>query len=336
MRGIINFFLRNTVAANLLMVFILIMGALGLSQIKTTFFPETESRLIQITTIYPGASPEEMEEGVVTKVEENLIGVQGIKRTTSISSENSAQITVEVERGFDADLIIQDVKNAVDQINSFPVGMEPPIIFKVDQLSPSYTFALSGDADLRALKKYAYQIEDDLLAIDGISRIALAGFPDEEIEITFRESEMRALNITFDEAVRAVADANLLSTGGTIKTENEELLIRAKNKEYYAQELEEIVVRTNQTGGVIHLHEIATVRDRWEDSPTRTYVNGQPGIVITVSNTTEEDMFANSDATQAYLAEFMEDNPSLSVTLIQDGKDYLNERISFIKENGLI
>nr|MBX2817992.1 efflux RND transporter permease subunit [Saprospiraceae bacterium] len=84
------------------------------------------------------------------------------------------------------------------------------------------------------------------------------------------------------------------------------------------------------------LHEIATVRDRWEDSPTRTYVNGQPGIVITVSNTTEEDMFANSDATQAYLAEFMEDNPSLSVTLIQDGKDYLNERISFIKENGLI
>ena len=337
MRSTINFFLNHTIAANLLMVFILILGMFGLSQIKTTFFPEQPSRIIQITTIYPGASPEEMEEGVVTKIEENLIGIRGVKRTSSISAENSGIITVEVERSFDADLVIQDVKNAVDQINSFPVGMEPPIIFKFEQLSESYIFAISGEIDLRLLKQYAYQIEDDLLTLDGISRVELSGFPDEEIEITFREREMRLMNITFDEAVRAIGGTNLLSTGGTIKTETEELLIRAKNKEYYAEEFKDIVVRGNaEGGGLVRLGEIADVKDRWADSPTRTYLNGESGIVITVYNTLEEDMFDNSDATQAYLAEYMEQHPFLNFNEIRDGKEYLNERISFIKENGLI
>ncbi len=336
MKSTINFFLNNTIAANLLMVFILILGLFGLSQLKTTFFPEQPSRIINITTIYPGASPEEMEEGVVTKIEENLIGIRGVERTSSTSSENSGIITVEVDRGFDADLVIQDVKNAVDQINSFPVGMEPPIIFKQEQLSQAFIFAISGEIDLRVLKQYAYQIEDDLLALDGISRLQLSGFPEEEIEITFRERDMRLLNITFDEAVRAVGGTNLLSTGGTIKTETEELLIRAKNKEYYAEEFQDIVVRSNSDGGLVRLSEIADVKDRWEDSPTRTYVNGESGIVITVFNTLEEDMFDNSETTQAYLDGFMDEHPFLELNVIQDGKDYLNERISFIKENGLI
>lgn len=336
MKGIINFFLRNAVAANLLMVFIFIMGYFGLRQLKTTFFPENPSRIISIQLVYPGASPEEMEEGVVNKIEENLVGIAGVKQTTSVSSENVANITVEAERGADTDLVLQDVKNAVDRISSFPTSMEPPVIYKRINYSASYIFSISGDMDLRTLKKYARIAEDDLLAIDGISKVELTGFPEEEIEISFRESDMQSLNITFDEAVAAVAQNNLLTTGGTIKTDTEELLIRAKNKSYFAQELSDIPVRSNPNGGVIYLHQIANIKDQWEDNPSRSYVNQNPAIIINVSNTTDEDMFQNADNTKEYLKTFKQKFPLVEVTEIRDGKKYLNGRIEFIKENGLI
>ncbi len=335
MKNIINFFLKNTVAANLLMVFIFIMGFFGVSQLKTTFFPETPLKNITIQLIYPGASPEEMEEGVVTKIEENLIGVNGVKRTTSSSSENAASINVELTKGFDIDLVLQDVKNAVDQINSFPRDLEPPVIFKLDPLTNAYIFSVSG-ADLRTLKSLARTIEDDLLAKDGISKIDIAGFPEEEIEISFREADMRAMNITFDEAVTTVAQTNLLTTGGTIKAKDEELLIRAKNKNYYAQSFEDIVVRSSSNGGLIKLHQIADVKDQWEDSPSRSYVDGKEAVIVTVYNTRAEDMFDNSNTTQDYLKIFRQKYPNLEVQMIRDGKKYLQGRIEFIYKNGLI
>ncbi len=336
MKSIINFFLRNNVAANLLMVFIFIMGIVGLLQIKTTFFPEQPSKLINIQVIYPGASPEEMEEGVTTKIEENLIGIKGLKRSTSTSSENAATIIVEAQEGTDMDILLQDVKNAVDRINSFPSSMEPPVIYKQEQLSAAYQFAISGDMDLRVLKRLARGIEDDILAINGISKVALEGFPEEEIEIAFREQDMRAINITFNEAVQAISQTNILTTGGTIKTKAEDLLIRAKNKQYYADELRDIPVRSNANGGIVYLHQIADIKDRWEDSPVRNYVNNTPSVSINVSNTLDEDMFGVSDSVKEYLEEFKKDHPEVTVTEIRDGKEYLNQRISFIKENGLL
>ena len=333
---IINFFLKNGVAANLLMVFIFLMGFVGLLQLKTTFFPEQPSKIVNIQMVFPGASPQEMEEGVVTKVEENLIGLKGLKQTTSVSSENAANIIVEAEEGTNMEEFLQDVNNSVDQINSFPVGMEPPVIFKQIQRSNAYQFAISGDTDLRTLKKLARQIEDDLLAKDIISQIDLSGFPEEEIEISFREKDLRALNIDFQEAATAIAQTNLLTTGGTIKTAREDLLIRAKNKNYYANSFRDIVLRSNPNGGSIKLSDVANVRDRWEDSPEKNFVNGLPAVSINVYNTIEEDMFPISQACKDYLEEFKLKYPEINVSQIRDGKEYLNGRITFIKENGLI
>ena len=333
---IINYFLKNSVAANLLMVFIFIVGFVGLLQMKTTFFPEQPSKIVNIQMVFPGASPQEMEEGVVTKVEENLIGLKGLKQTTSVSSENSASIIVEAEEGTNMEEFLQDVNNSVDQINSFPVGMEPPVIFKQLQRSNAYQFAISGDTDLRTLKKLARQIEDDLLALDIISQIDLSGFPDEEIEISFREKDLRALNIDFQEAANAISQTNLLTTGGTIKTAREDLLIRAKNKNYYANAFRDVVIRSNPSGGSIKLSDVANVRDRWEDSPEKNFVNGLPAVSINVYNTLEEDMFPISQACKDYLVEFQNKYPEIKVSKIRDGKEYLEGRITFIKENGLI
>ncbi|MEL6140831.1 MAG: efflux RND transporter permease subunit, partial [Bacteroidota bacterium] len=143
MRGFIRYFIQYPIAANLLMVGILILGIVSLFGMKSTFFPEQESRIISIQLIYPGASPEEIEEGVINKIEENLKGLTGIERYESVSRENSGTVTVTVFREYDADLLLSDVKNAVDRISSFPAGLEPPVVYKLEQLGRAITFSLS-------------------------------------------------------------------------------------------------------------------------------------------------------------------------------------------------
>lgn len=336
MRGIVEYFIKNEIAGNILMILLFILGLFGLSQMKTTFFPEVESRNISIQAIYPGASPEEIEEGIVSKIEENLKGLTGLERVTSISSENSASITVEVLKGYDTDIVLQDVKNAVDKVSSFPISMEPLTIFKRENLGQVLTFAINGDLPLKSLKKIGRKVEDELLAIDGLSKIELSGFPDEEIEITFRESDLRAYNITFGEAANVIRNSNLESTGGTIKTSTEELLIRADNKEYLAKDFQDIVIKSNSNGGVIKLHQVADIKDQWKDVPTRSYVDGKLAVIVTVQNTLEEDLLTISDGVKAYIKEFNQKNEEVQAEVISDFSITLEQRIDLLTRNGII
>ncbi len=335
MRSLITYFIKYPIAGNLLMVAIFILGIFGLLNMKSTFFPEVESRMITIQTVYPGASPEEIEEGIVLKIEENLKGITGIERVTSVSRENSGIVNVEVLKGYKTDVILQDVKNAVDQISSFPASMEPPTIYKQENLGFSISFSISGDVDLETLKTYSRRVEDDLRAIDGISKVELSGFPEEEIEIAFREQDLRAYQLTFAQATKAVQVANLEITGGTVKGEKEELLVRARNKKYYADELRNIVVKNSPSGGVILLHQIADINDRWEDSPNRSYLNGEPSVVITVQNTLEEDILDITEKVRNYIVDYNEANDVVKATIIRDQSIVLNQRIELLRNNGI-
>ncbi|MDF1695390.1 MAG: efflux RND transporter permease subunit [Saprospiraceae bacterium] len=336
MRSIVKYFINNEIAGNILMILLFIVGLVGLSQMKTTFFPEVESRVISIRAIYPGSSPEEIEEGIVSKIEENLKGLTGIERVTSISSENSASVTVEVLKGYDTDVILQDVKNAVDGINSFPVSMEPVTIYKLENLGRVLSFAIYGDVPLRTLKKVSRRVEDDLMAYDGLSKLTLTGFPEEEIEVTFREKDLRSYNITFDEAARRIRQTNLESTGGTIKTDKEELLIRANNKEYTAKEFQDIVIKSSPNGGIVKLYEVADIADKWEDKPQRTYIGGEPGVVIQVQNTLEEDMITIADNVKKYIEKFNIENEEVKALIVEDSSITLNQRIELLTNNGII
>jgi multidrug efflux pump subunit AcrB len=336
MRGIVQYFIKYPVAANLIMFGLLALGYFGAVNMKTTFFPETPSRIISIQTIYPGAAPEEVEEGIVSKIEDNLKGLTGVERYTSVSSENSGNITVEVLKGYDTDLVLQDVKNAVDRINSFPTGMEPPVIYKRENLGFAINVALSGDVSLAALKLYAREIEDDLLAMDGLSKVTLSGFPEEEIEITFRERDLRAFGLTLQEASTAVRGSNVDITGGTIKGKKEELLVRAQGKEYYADGLRDIVVKTTPEGGTVRLHQVADIRDRWADTPNRSYLNGAPSVLINVQNTLEEDMLSINAKVKEYVEDFNKSNSEVQATISRDGSTVLVQRRELLAKNGII
>jgi multidrug efflux pump subunit AcrB len=336
MKRFINYFIKYPVAANLIMFGILILGIVGGLSMKSTFFPEVESRIISIQLVYPGASPEEVEEGIIQKIEENLKGVTGVERYTSVSQENSGSVTVEVFKGYDTDEVLQDVKNAVDQISSFPVDMEPAIVYKRENLGFAISFAISGDVDLATLKRFGRQVEDDLLGTDGISKVTLSGFPDEEIEIAFREKDLRAYQLTFQQATQAVRAANVEITGGSIKGQDEELLVRARNKEYYADGLRDIIVKTDANGSVIRLHQIAEVKDQWADSPNRSFLNGEPSVVVNVQNTLEEDMITITDKVLEYIDAFNEKNEVVQATVIRDGSVVLRQRIALLTENGIL
>lgn len=336
MRSIVKYFINNEIAGNILMILLFVVGLVGLSQMKTTFFPEVESRVISIQAVYPGSSPEEIEEGIVSKIEENLKGLTGIERVTSVSSENSGSVTVEVLKGYDTDVILQDVKNAVDAINSFPVAMEPVTIYKFENLGKVLSFAIYGDVPLKTLKKVSREVEDDLLAIEDLSKLTLTGFPEEEIEVTFREKDLRSYNITFDEAASRIRETNIESTGGTIKTEKEELLIRANNKAYTAKAFQDIVIKSNSDGGVVKLYQVADVADKWEDKPQRTFIGGVPGVVIQVQNTLEEDMVTMANNVKEYIEKFNKENEEVQALIVEDSSITLNQRIELLTNNGII
>ena len=336
MRPIIRYFVRYPIAANLVMVGILLLGVFGVMSMKSTFFPEVPSRFIAIQVVLPGAAPEEIEEGVVNKIEENLKGVTGIDRVTSVSQENAGSITVEVLEDYDANLVVDDVRNAVDRIPSFPAGLEPPVVYVRENVQPAISFGIAGDVSLAALKSYGRLAEAELLAADGISKVELAGFPAEEIEIAFREDDLRAYGITFEQAAAAVRGANLDITGGTIKTDAEELLLRSRAKDYYADGLRDIVVKTTPQGGTVRLYQVADVTDRWADDPTRTYLNEAPSVVVQVSNTIEEDMLSITEHVRDYIAEFNERHAEVQATIISDRSVTLNDRIDLLSTNGAL
>jgi len=335
MKKLIAFFIKYPVAVNVLMFAIILFGIMGLLNTKSSFFPLSETNIITIAVTYPGASPEEMEEGVILKIEDNLRGLVGIDRVTSTSRENSASITVEALRDYDIDALLADVKNAVDQIPSFPVGMEPPVVSKLETLNEAISFTVSGEGiNLKTLKQIARNIESDLRATPGISQVALSGFPDEEIEIAVRERDLRAYDLTFDEVSRAVANANILTTGGNIKTEGEEYLIRANSRSYYGDELDYIPVRADASGNIIRLKDVASVRDAWSESPDKLYMDGEQAILFTVSTTNSEDIIGATEATRAYIEKFNQQNDNVEINIARDTTIALEQRLDLLIRNG--
>jgi len=317
------------------MVLMIIFGFVSYFKLNASFFPIIPNRIVNIQLVYPGSSPEEIEEGVVVKIEEKLKGVSGVERITSKSQENAATITVEIEKGYKTNIALEDVKNAVNAINSFPVGLEKPIVVLRENLNQTATFAVTGqDIDLVTLKQFARQVETDLLSYEDISKVELSGFPEEEIEIALSEDQMLAYNISFNQISAAVRGSNVDITGGTIKTPEEELLIRGRNKGYFARELENIVVKATPDGKIVRLGDVAIVQDRWADNPNKSVVNKELGVEIDVSSTDEQNLMQNAAYVRDYIEDFNAVNTKVKATLISDRSVTLNERRDLLVTNG--
>ncbi len=336
MTALIKHFIKYPVLGNAILLSILLFGFLAFKSMKTTFFPEVPADKIIVQVVYPGASPEEIEESITIKIEDKLKGITGIDRVTSVSSENSAKINIELVTNADANILVQETTNAIDQINSFPVGLEKFQIYKQEPMDFVSSYAVYGDIPLRELKKYARRIERELRNNEGVSKISLGGFPDEEIEVSVNENKLRAFNITFSEIADAVKNANLEITGGKILGSEEEFLIRANEKGYYAEDLQNLVVRTGEGGAIVRLKDVADVKDKWSEDPNKFFFNGKRAVNIDINKTNDQDMFSIADRVRAYMDKFDFKHDDIEISLLRDGSGVVKERANILSNNGIL
>lgn len=334
---LIEYFVRYPIWSNATIVFFVVFGMIGFFGLNMSFFPEASNRLANIEVAYPGASPQEMEEGVVLKVEESLKGVEGIEEITSVSQENFARVSVKWVEGYDGDVLLTDVKNAVDRINSFPVDAEKPVVYKQKDLGRAATVVMTGDIDLEKLKLLAEEVEDELLATGFISQVSLSGFPGREISIEISEDQLLRYGITFANVSDAVKKNNTNVTGGSIRSREEEILIRADAKGYTPEALGNIIVRTNPDGSQIFLRDLTdNITERFAETPNKTLFNGKPSITIQIQKLLEEDLVEITDYVKEYIEEWNGVHQQAQMVIINDQSKGLRERLDLLVSNGVV
>ena len=336
MRKLITYLIRYPVWPSVLMFGVFGFGLIMLSQMRYSFFPETTPDTINITIAYPGASPEEVEEGIILKIEESLEGLSGVDRISSVSRESSGTVTIEILESADIDKVLTDVKNTVDGIPSFPVDAEKPVIFEQKFRERSLSVVMYGEADLHNLKYIAEEFRDELQAEEGISLVTIEGLPGLELSIEVSEADMRRYGLTFSEISSAVAAANVNISGGKFDTRDEEILIRAWGRNYYARGLLDIPVRGNPDGTVIYLRDIAMVREQWEDTPNRRYYDGRTSLLLNFDQAAEEDILLIADIVYDAVDAFNENHGSVHALVVDDRTIPLRQRITLLVKNGLI
>jgi multidrug efflux pump subunit AcrB len=335
MKKIIAFFVQNQLLVYLGMILVIVGGVISAKRMNTSFFPAQEEKFIIINATYPGASPAEIEEGITLKIEDNLKGVTGIDRVTSTSSENSATIEVEILSKADADLVLQDVKNAVDQISNFPEGMEQIVTYVREVVNFTSKIALVGDVSINTLEETADLVEDELRSLPDISQIEVYGYSDAEVEVAVRENDLRAFGLSFQDIANAISGQNIEVTGGRIKSETE-TIIRSDHKEYTANQLLDAVIKVLPDGRRVELRDVADVKEDRAETTNSAYYNDKRAILITVNTLNEENILDAADAVDEYIAEFNKRGGAVKLELVQDGTVNLKERISLLQENGIL
>lgn len=336
-RGPIVWFARNPVAANLLMLLIMVAGFMSILTIKIEFFPEMSADLITVSVPYLGASPAEVEQGVALRVEEAIAGVDGIKRIRSMSAEGACIVTIEVDEYADTKDVLDNVKAEVDRIITFPEETEKPIITELTTRQEVLTIVLYGDASERTLKELANEVRDELTAMDNISQAYVVGVRNYEISIEVSEETLRRYGLSFDQVAYAVRRSSLDMPGGSIKTSGGEILFRAKGQKYHGSEFEKIIVLTGSDGTLVRLGDIAEVIDGFEDSDISTRFDGQTAASVRVYRVGDQGTLDIADTIAEYIKEKEDHLPQgISIAIWNDTSVVLRSRMNLLKRNAMI
>ncbi len=336
MRKAIAYMAQNSVAANLLMLLILFLGILNVSRIPQEVFQEASLDAVEIRAEYRGASPEEVEDGVVRRIEEAIEGVDGIDQISSVAAENVGVVTVRLKLGTDVDKALDDIKSGVDRINTFPAEAERPVVRELTNRRNVLQIAIYGDASEHTLKALAEQVKDDLTALDEISFVRMTGVRDYEISIEVSESALAAYGLRLADVATAVRRGSLDLPGGTLETRSEEILVRSKGQNYTARDFEEIIVLASPAGATVRLADLATVTDGFKDDDLAARFGGQPAVLVSVSRTGDERVLDIAEAAEEYLTGFRTRVPEgISVDTWRNEHYYLRSRLNLLINNGI-
>jgi multidrug efflux pump subunit AcrB len=334
-RGLISWFISNPVAANLLMVVLLVGGGLSATNLQRQVFPTISPGTVSVTVPYPGATPAEVEEGITRRVDEAVLGIDGVKRVRSTAAENRASIVVETTNFADVQLVKDDIESAVDRLSDFPPeNAEAPIIVAPQPTGGVVTLVVVGDVEPMTLRKAAEQVERDLLTQPGISLVSLQGDRDLEISIEVSEATLRRFNLSFEDVANAVRRSSLDLAGGSINSQSGEILLRTNQKRQSGPAFESVVVRSQSDGSIITLADVATIRDGFVRAELHNLYNDRPAIFVKVSRAEAEDVLVVKARVDEFLADYKAPF-GVEILELDDETDLLRERINLLLKNGL-
>ncbi len=335
MKQIISWFAENSVAANLLMLLFIVGGLISAFSIKVEVFPDAEPDLIRISVSYPGASPQEVEEGVVKPIEEKVAGLAGIERITSTSKEGSGTILIEVIRGWDTNELLQDVKSAVDRITNLPEEAERPVVEKVIRRYPVVSIAVYGSAPEKTLKKVGERLKDELEELPDITEVRLYAVRPEEIHIEVPKRRLERYHLTLTKLAHIISQESFDLAAGKITTPHEEVLLRSKGKLTQAKDYAKLPVLTGPDGRTITLGKIARVEDGFRDDITlAAYFQGQRTIVVQVFRVGNQNDLKISKEVRNFLKKFKKSLPAGVKTAIYfDTTSILKSRLDLLLKN---
>jgi multidrug efflux pump subunit AcrB len=331
---VITWFAGNHVAANLLMAAIVVGGVFTLPRIKQEIFPEIDLPVVSISVDYPGASPQEVEEALCVRIEQELQGLQGVKQIRSTASEGNATVTVELLAGEDVRRRLDEVRTRVDAITTLPENARKPVISQMEIRFQVLDVAISGAIDEPTLKRLGEQARDEISALPGVSDAELVWARPYEIAIEVSEHDLVRYDLTFDEVVRAVQRSSLDMPGGSVKSASGEILLRTVGQAYRGADFEALPLRTLPDGARLTLGDVANVVDGFEESDRIARFDGEPAVLVQVYRVGEQSALAISRTVRAYLAEAEARLPAgVHFTLAQDDARILRERIETLLDN---
>ncbi|NNU16289.1 efflux RND transporter permease subunit [Parvularcula sp. ZS-1/3] len=337
MNKLIRWFIDSRVAANLLAIFLVAAGLVSARSLTVRLFPDVDPYTVNITVPYPGASPEEVEEGIVEPIEEQVQGLDGVRKINGLAAENVANIVVQLDFGADTAEIANDVRNAVNQITVFPEAAEEPQISELESNETIAQLTVSGSRDPAELKKLADDLRSQIISSPAISRVEIAGIQEYLIDITIPSARLEALGLSLDQIASTIRARSLELSGGEIEDERSRFLVRTLGEAEIGEEFEKITILTSEEQAPVLLGEIADVRDGLSENPYFMRLNGQPAVALNIIRVGDEKVFEMMDAVtkavdeaQSYMP------PGVEAQILWEQASNLRDRVDLLVKNGLI
>lgn len=344
MKSLVKWAVSNTPAMNTVMAGVLLVGLLSLFSLRREIFPEFDLEMILVTVPYPGASPEEVEDGICRKIEEAVRAIDGIKKQTAIAREGAGFLLLELRSDVrDVQKVLGEVRSEIDRIPSFPLMAEDPEVkqitlrtsaINVAVLAPEENGQSTDDVEARLqLREMAEMVRDELLQLPEVSQANILGALNYEIDVEISEATLRKYGLTLQQVAQTIRRENLELPGGNMKTDAQTVLLRGKNKRITGEEIAEIPLITQPNGQVLRVRDLGRVRDEFEDTVSINEINGRPGLVISVDRTAQEDLLAIADAVRKYVKQRKLPG-GYELTYFADRSIDVEDRMNMLIKNG--
>ena len=334
MNKLIAWFAENQVAANLVMVMIIVAGVLSLDSTRKELIPNISLDMVTINVAYPGATPKEIEQSVCVRIEESVFDIEGIRKLTTKAAESICNVTADIEANYNTREVMDEIKTRVDAISTFPEQAERPLIREISIRSSVASVVVSGDANERTLTHVAEMVRDELTEMKAITQVDIINAREYELSIELSEASLHEYDLSFDEIAQAVRAASLDLSAGHLKTQSGDVLLRTKSQAYSGDDYAQITLRANPDGSNVRLEDVASIADGFEDVAFSVEFDGKPGLLVTVYRVGEQSVLEISDSIKQYIENKRPQLPEgIELNIWQDKSEYFKSRMYLLTRN---